>query len=66
MGCKSGQKRAQNGKEPRINQMLEMTVDNGKEKLQQFPGCPLVHWDDPRVALHVEVYLTSGKTTKIK
>lgn len=38
-----------------------MTVDNGKEKLQQLLGCPLVYCDYPGVTLHIEVYLTSGK-----
>lgn len=56
-----GRKRAWNGKEPQGNQMLEVTVDNGKEKLQQFLGCPLVYCDCPRVTLHIKVYLTSGK-----
>lgn len=38
-----------------------MTVDNGKEKLQQLLGCPLVYCDYLGVTLHIEVYLTSGK-----
>lgn len=54
-------KRASDGTELQINQRLEMTVDNGKEKHQQLLGCPLVYCDYPGVTLHIEVYLTSGK-----